>query len=96
MQSLAEIFQRKSNRSPLIRGINAAMAVEKANRVLADFFGEKIIDTTRAVYLKNHTLTIACLSSVAAQEMRLHEVNIIAEINRKIGKEEVQKIRFLV
>ena len=95
MQSLADIFKRKSNRSPLIRGINAAMTVEKVNLILAGLFGEKIIDTARAVYLKNHVITIACLSSVAAQEMRLHEAEIIEQINKKTEAGTVQKIRFL-
>jgi len=95
MQSLADIFKHKSARSPLIRGVNAAMTVEKANNVLVDLFSEQIIDIARAVYVKNSALTIACLSSSAIQEIKLYEAKIIEEINKKTAPGTIEKIRFL-
>ncbi len=95
MQSLGDIFKFKANRSPLLRGISAAMTVEKANQILIKFFGEKIIDIAQAVYIKNRILSIACLSSVAAQEIKINEEKIIDEINQVAGQIAVAKIRYL-
>ena len=78
-----------------MRGVVASMAVEKANHVLANMFGEHIIDIARAVYIRNKALTVACLSSVSAQEIRLHEGAIVEEINKKMGDKIVDKIKYL-
>ncbi|MBU1613367.1 MAG: DciA family protein [bacterium] len=95
MQSLGNILNFKAKRSPIMRSVVASMVVEKANHVLANMFGEHIIDFARAVYLKNKALTVACLSSVSAQEIRLHESKIVEEINKKMGDSVVDKIKYL-
>lgn len=96
MQSLADIFRKKSFHSPLLRSVNAVMTIETANHILSQLFGEKIIDMARAVYIKNRALTIACLSTVAAQEIKLNEAKIINLINKKTQSLIVDKIRYII
>jgi hypothetical protein len=79
----------------MMRSVVASMAVEKANYILADMFGERIIDIARAVYIRNRALTVACLSSVSAQEIRLYESKIVGEINKRMGDIVVDKIKYL-
>lgn len=95
MQPLASIIKARSSQSPLMRGVLASLIVEKANGALIELLGEKSVDCARAVYFKNHILTVACLSSVAAQEIKLYEAKIIDEINRQVGRAMVAKIRYL-
>lgn len=95
MQSLGNIINLKTKRSPMMRGVVASMAVEKANHILANMFGENIIDFARAIFIKDKSLTIACLSSVASQEIRMQEAKLIAEINEKMGSDVVHKVKFL-
>ncbi len=95
MQSFANIFKDKTHHSPLLRGVAAALTVEAANAALIDVLGEKIIDLARAVYVKNRTLSVACLSSAAAQEIKLNERKILAKINSKAGEGAVEGIRYL-
>ncbi|MDO8499521.1 MAG: DciA family protein [bacterium] len=95
MQSLADIFKRKSTRSPLLRSVNTAMTVEMANNIIAQLFGEKIIDAARAVYLKNQILSVACLNTVVSQEIKLNEAKIIDLINTKAATVAITKIRYI-
>ena len=69
------------------------MGVEKANEILLAICGENIKDQAKAMYIKNKILNIACLSSIAAQEIKFKEKDLIAKINSN-GK-VVDKIRYI-
>lgn len=95
MQSLGNILNFKAKRSAVMKGVLGALAVETADKILIGIFGEKAKESCRTTYLKNRVLTIACLSSVMAQEIRLRECQIIKAINEKLGSREVEKIKYL-
>ncbi len=71
------------------------MTVEAANEILVDMFTEKIKEFATAAYVKNHVLHIACLSSVAAQELKLREHEIIDATNKKMKFNAIKKIKYL-
>lgn len=96
MKSLGEIL-KKQMRQP-VQGwqhVEASMVVEKTNEVLKEFFGPESARFAQAVYFKNRTITITCLSSVMAQEIKLNEKKIIQSLNGKLGGQTVEKIRYL-
>ena len=95
MKSITAILQNKSHASPLVRGIRAAQGVEAANEVLQNIFGKIIGEHAQAASIKNRILTIACLSSIVAQEIKLQENKIIATINTKLGFELIIRIKYL-
>ena|SRR3989339_229280 len=95
METLADILKQKSSASPLMRGVKTAMVLEEANGLLLEIFGESITDRARALCLKNKIITMACLSSVLAQEIRLNEKRILKELNTKFGQATVEKLRYL-
>lgn len=95
LQSLSNILQNHQTKSPLVRGVQAAMAVEKANQIIRDFWGEAGERYARALYVKNRILTIACLSSSMAQEIKLREKEIINKLNEFQGTKTVEKVRCL-
>jgi predicted nucleic acid-binding Zn ribbon protein len=64
--------------------------------VLVEVFGKEQAYHAKPLFLKNRTLTITCTNSVMAQEIRLHQVEIIEKVNQKIGKKEVDSIRYLL
>jgi len=75
--------------------VEASLAVEKTNEVLREFFGAESARFSQAVYFKDRTITITCLSSVMAQEIKLNEKKMLAAINQKLGGQSVEKIRYL-
>lgn len=95
MQSLGNIFNSKGRQSALMRGVIGAMAIEEANKLLISIFGENARRLCQVVSVKNKILTLACLSSVLLQDIKTREREIISSLNKKLGGEEVEKMRFL-
>ncbi len=95
MLSLGNILQSSPSRSPLVKGVQAAMAVEAANGLLSELWGEAGARYARALYVKNGILTIACLSSSMAQEIKLREAELIKRMNQSQGVKTIEKVRCL-
>lgn len=93
---LGDALRDKANKnSPLDKHAESAEIIEIANTVLASLFGEELARDASPLFLKNRTLTISCASTAAAQEIRLNQSDIVAQINEKLGKNEVDRIRYL-
>lgn len=75
--------------------VEATQALEFAEEVFVDLFGEDLAKQAKPLYLKNRTLTVTCASSAIAQEIRLNQGPIVDKINKKLGKKEVDRLRYL-
>lgn len=82
-------------RSWLTKQIQATLICEEFDKIIQEKWEHKIINKVKAIYFKNNTLTIASLSSVTAQEIKLHEQEILEKINKKFEK-AVERIRYLI
>ncbi len=69
----------------IARQVQASLVCAEVDKLIANLWGEAGTASARALYLKNNILTVACLSSSMAQEIRLHEDEIIMAINKKFG-----------
>jgi predicted nucleic acid-binding Zn ribbon protein len=96
MRSLGDILKKQMKQSSVGQRITATLVVEKANQVVKDMFGPGVIKYVQAVYFKEKVIALTCLSSVMAQEIKLNEKRIIAEINEKLEALVVEKIRYLI
>jgi len=83
-----------SGKGPLKKQVEAAQAVEIAKKVFEELF-PTIASHANPLFLKNRTLTVSCSSSAMAQEIRLNQSTIVDKINEKLGKQEVDRIRYL-
>jgi len=92
---LGDLLKRQMWNSLVWKGVEASLVVDEANKILADMFGPELKKYARALYLKNRTLAITCLSSVAAQEIRLNEQAIVTKLKNKFGQQTVERIRYL-
>ena len=95
MNLFCDILKNRNLNSPLVRGVRASQIIEAAEKILISRFGEGIKTAAAPAYFKNQTLTIACLSSTAAGEIKLYENSIIEEINKEVPGDQVTKIRYL-
>lgn len=95
MKSLGDLLENKRKQSAIWKGVNASMIVEKANEVIVELFGEDVKNQAQVVYYKDNTITLACLSSTIAQEVRLNERKIKSKINEIFGSDTIHKIRYL-
>lgn len=71
------------------------MVVNAFAQVVRGFLSSAAEKKAKALYLKDKTLTVACLSSVVAQELQLHQKKVINQVNKIMGEEIVEKLRFL-
>lgn len=84
---------RKAGIEPQVKG---AQVVEHFNKVVEQVLGEKISSKVQAQYVKNKTLTVAVLSSVVGQELKLREKEILDQLNGDAQIPLVERLRFLV
>jgi len=90
--TLGDKFQASG---PLKKQVEASQVVEYAQEAFIELFGEKNGALARPLFLKNRTLTVTCATSSVAQEIRLRQGEIVESINKKLGKKEVDRIRYL-
>lgn len=70
------------------------MVLERVIAVLKRLFGDDADKRMKPLYVKRGVLTVSCLSSVAAQELKLNEREIVQEVNTHFGKPVVDRVRF--
>jgi len=70
--------------------------VKFAEEIIQTIFGKEEAIHAKPLFLKNRTLTITCTSQIMAQEIRIHQQDIIDQVNDKLGKKEVDRIRYLL
>ena len=92
---ISSVLGYNLNKNNLTYKVEAALALKYFDAVAQAIWGQKIQHQAKALYLKDHILTIAVLSSVLATELKLRESEIISEVNKKIGREAVRQLRFL-
>lgn len=95
MKSLADLLRNSNLNSPILKGVRASFIVEASDAILINLFGPEIKVHASVAFFKNNTLTIACLSSTVASEIRLNEARILSQINAKVPGANVAKIRYL-
>ena len=84
---------RQAGIEPQVRG---AQVIERFHEVVLETMGEAITKKVKAQYVKNGTLTVAVLSSVVGQELKLREREILQKINSGSKSSTVERLRFLV
>lgn len=70
--------------------------IKYAEKTLAEILGSERAGDVRPLFLKNRTLTITCINSNLAQEIRLKQQEIVEKINEKLKANEVDRIRYLL
>ncbi len=96
MLPLKDLLNNRISSSGMRPQLDAALALEEFNNAVKAIIGASLNNKIRPLYIKNKVLTVACLSSVLAQELKFHEKNIIASINNNLKSEIVDNIRFLL
>ncbi len=92
MNSLAGLLQSRARTNPVMRSAQAALVVEETNAILLAMFGEKVVEMANAAYVKHGVLAIACLGPTVAQEIKLHEQEILKRLWAKMGQNSVKRL----
>lgn len=87
--------QKMDRNNPLKKQLESVQIVEIAAKVLFEVLSDGLAGSAKPLFLKNRTLTISCGNSAVAQEIRLYQARIVEKINLELGKNEVDRIRYL-
>lgn len=93
--SIDKIINKRFAKSPLKKEVTAALVCEEFDKLMLSVMGEKIENMARTMYLKDKVLSVACLSPVVAQELKMREGELIEKINGKMEDELVERLRLL-
>ena len=67
-----------------------------ANEALAQVLGVDNLSSVKPLFLKNRTLTVVCIKSEMAPFIRESQQVIVEKINQLLGKNEVDRVRYLL
>lgn len=87
--------QKMDHNNPLKKQLESTQLVEIATKVLGEILSKELSSSAKPLFLKNRTLTVSCGNSAVAQEIRLYQTQIVEKINQELGKNEVDRIRYL-
>jgi predicted nucleic acid-binding Zn ribbon protein len=93
---LKNLIQQSVSRAGISKEVGAAVICNEFDKIMLEIFGDKAKNKVKAQYIKNGTLTVAVLSSVWGQEIKLHEQEILEKLQKKVGINKVVRLRFLV
>lgn len=94
MDTIKQLLPRSVQHAGIAASIDAARVVTMATRVLEEIFDPAIAARMKPLYLKNRTLTVNCDSTTVAQELKLRETEILAQLTEKLGAQLVDRIRY--
>ncbi len=92
---ISKIINKKFGKSALAKNVTAALVCDEFNKIILEIWGDKMKNMAQAMYLKDKVLTIACLSSVVTQEIKIKEKELISKLNDKFGSGVVERLRLL-
>lgn len=90
--SLASLLQKRVEQVGVAKQVQAAQILECAKKQLISIFDETILNSVQPVAVKDRILQVRVESSVAAQELRLREQQIVAAVNKAMGQQVIDRL----
>lgn len=93
---LEKLLPKSIRQAGLTAKVSAALLTERYSQVVQEIFGQKIINKVRPLYVRNGTLTVACLNSVISQELKFKENEILKRIHGNTQEKIIARIRYIL
>ena len=95
-KAIGDILPPHAKKSGWGSQIEAAQLLERFQQIARTKWGAAVDQEMRPLYLKNQTLTVAVTNSSLAQELKLHEQEILEFLNQGTGRQVVARLRYLL
>lgn len=89
-----KLLQKSLQKAGITKQVQASLVLEDYTHAISEIFGKAIEDKARPIHLKEGVLSVACISSVVAQELKFKEQEILEKINSE-GK-IVDRVRYVL
>ena len=93
---LEKLLDKSVAKAGIKKQVESVRILNNFSKVGEKFFGRQAMKKIKPLYLKNGTLTLACISSVLAEKIKAQERKVLEELNRSYKEKVVEKLRFLV
>ncbi|MEF8847291.1 MAG: DUF721 domain-containing protein [Candidatus Paceibacterota bacterium] len=90
---LKKLIKKRLEKRDLQQGVIESKVAEKTKEVLKEQFSN-FADQVKVLDVKDGRLILKADNSSVAQEIQLHQEQIIEELNKKIDKADIKKITF--
>ena len=95
--SIGDLLPGRIKQSGLLRDIQAAIVLQKANSLLEEMFGEGVLQTgIKAVGVKFKILHVAVIGQPYYQELRMREQDYLSLLRQRLGNNMVEKIKIIL
>jgi len=94
MEHISKFLGKRIKQSGFSQQVKTSLIIEEFEKKIKEIFGANLSKKIKPLYIKNRILTIACLSSVMAQEISFKKNEIIEAINKIFKEEVLREIRF--
>lgn len=94
--SLGDLLPKHMQQSGIGEQLEATLILDVFATKAKELWGEDIEAEMKPLYLKNKTLTVAVTNASLAQEMKLHEQEILDAVNTRAGDNTVERLRYLL
>ncbi len=92
---LGSLLQHTVQRKGLRYQVEAARVLNVFDETVEELWRGQMKDRIKPLYLKDHILSIAVLSPLLAQELRMRQEEIIQNVNSKMEVEALHGLRFI-
>jgi len=89
------LLQKSVNKMGVGQQVQKALVMEEFMSLLEKKMNKNFANQLKPLYIKNQILNLSVMSSVLANEIRLHQEPILKKLNSKYKKTAVKEIRFL-
>jgi phosphopantetheine adenylyltransferase len=94
LTSLKDLLSDSIKRAKISDQVDAIRIFEYFKKEIGEKIGERALNRLKLVSFKNGVLKISILSSALASEIKLHEQEIINNINQQFKKKVIKKLLF--
>lgn len=94
IKGIGSLLWKSIRRAGMEDGVAAVLVMEEFKKILNDEFGGKIDNKIKVLYLKKKVLYLSALSSVVMQEIRMNEIKLLKDLNKKFNKKLVERLNF--
>ena len=95
MRPLKHLLDYSIRKAGIGRQVQAAVVVAAFDEAVKKYLPAAAHHRVKGLHYREHTLTIGCLSSVVAQEVKFNQQNIIDFVNERCGGPVVTTLQFL-
>jgi predicted nucleic acid-binding Zn ribbon protein len=92
---MKHILPKVIKRAGISQQMESVNVLDAYSKVVSRLLPEELASKVRPLYVSGGTLTVASLSAVAVQELRVREAEILLEINSNSDQPAVKRLKYL-